>query len=156
MPTVTTAYAKNIIRRSFRELVDPTPAADQLEVLWLHFASRCAYCGREPRPGQKEAHIDHLISAARGGPNHLSNRVLSCAQCNEIEKRDLEWQKFLRGKCNDAIVFDERRRRIVQWCERQKPAEKEDAMLFAKAAALADEVVVVYEQKIAELRSGCL
>src|SRR5437588_10980918 len=112
MPKVTTAYAKNIIRRSFRELVDPSPEGDQIERLWLHFASRCGYCGIELKPKLKEAHIDHLISAARGGANHLSNRVLSCAQCNEIEKRDLDWQAFLRGKCNDTIVFDERRRRI--------------------------------------------
>jgi hypothetical protein len=153
MPKTTTAYAKNIIRRSFRELVDPTPDKKACETLWSHFRSRCAYCGIELRRDHKEAHVDHLISASEGGPNHLSNRVLSCAQCNEVEKRDLEWTAFLRNKCQDAVLFEERRQHILRWCESQRLNHAQDENLLARAAELADEVIALYDRQIAQLRT---
>lgn len=151
MPKVTTAYAKNIIRRSLRELIDPTPGRDALEALWQHFASSCAYCGMALTRGSKTAHADHLLSASRGGGNGLSNRVLSCARCNEVEKRETDWQDFLRRKCEDEAVFQQRHGRICAWTA-QGTQPKADSQLLKTADRLAAEVVAFYEQRVADLR----
>lgn len=151
MPKVTTAYAKNIIRRSLRELIDPTPDREALKALWEHFASSCAYCGTALTQGSKLAHADHLVSASRGGSNRLSNRVLSCAQCNEVEKRDSDWQAFLRQKCGDDVLFQERHGRICAWTARSTEPPT-DSQLLKTADDLAAEVVTFYEQRVAAMR----
>lgn len=41
---------------------------------------RCAYCGAALEPGTVTT--DHVVSLARGGPNHWANMVASCRPCN--------------------------------------------------------------------------
>jgi len=73
MPAPTPGYVKNIVRRSLREIVDPSPSK---------------------KDEYKEGHMDHLVSSSVGGSNQISNRVLSCASCNEKEKLDMPWEQF--------------------------------------------------------------
>ena len=87
------SLAKNIISRSLRAIIDPHPTDAEITRLRQHFGSRCAYCGREVGVAPKDAHVDHVEGR---GANHISNRVLSCADCNEKEKRELPWRDFLR------------------------------------------------------------
>ena len=88
MPAITPGYVKNVIRRSLREIVDPSPTKEDEERIWKFFNSECAYCGKPLSKLQKQGHIDHLVPSSLGGPNHISNRVLSCATCNDAEKLD--------------------------------------------------------------------
>lgn len=41
---------------------------------------RCTYCDR--RVNRRTRHIDHSVSVANGGTDHLNNLRLSCAPCN--------------------------------------------------------------------------
>ncbi len=153
MPSTTTAYAKNIIRRAFREIIDPTPSKQEAEAVWNYFARECAYCGKKLLKENKEGHMDHLISASKGGRNSLSNRVLSCANCNEKEKRDLPWEEFLESKVSVQSVLEFRRRKIIDW-QQQNSTDADGAFqrFVNSADSLADEVVEYFELKIKQLK----
>lgn len=64
MPAPTPAYVKNIIRRSLREVVDPSPSKAEVKQIWEFFDSKCVYCGKELHKEKKEGHIDHLVSSS--------------------------------------------------------------------------------------------
>ncbi len=40
----------------------------------------CQYCGR--KPPEVELHVEHIISRHDGGPDHPTNLVASCTDCN--------------------------------------------------------------------------
>jgi HNH endonuclease len=153
MPAVTTAYVKNIIRRGFSELADRSPTREEQMGVWNHFRDCCAYCGASLRRGEKQGHIDHLLSASQGGSNALGNRVLSCASCNEKEKLDRPWEGFLRSKAASDGEYLERHGRILEW-QRLHPINggqgKSELMSFARSRA--DEVVAHFERAVAEVR----
>jgi len=115
MPTPTTAYTKNIIRRSLQEIVDPSPNRNGVDRIWQYFKSKCAYCGRAIDRSKKQGHIDHLVPASRGGANHAANRVLSCATCNEKEKLNKDWLTFMAEKVSNEELSRKRINRIKQW-----------------------------------------
>jgi len=65
--------------------------------------------------------MDHVVSAAANGSNHLANRVLSCAPCNEAEKRDADWLDFLSMKNSDnAQQFSTRQAKVGTWSARSR------------------------------------
>lgn len=107
------AWAKNVARRVLWSALEKDIGRDERAAMLGHFNGCCAYCGVEL--GAKW-HADHLVS---GGTNHISNRVPSCAKCNEHEKREREWGEFLTEKCagDEARLLD-RRSRILAWQER--------------------------------------
>ncbi len=153
MPGITVPYAKNIIRRAFREIVDPRPHKDQLDLIWKHFQSECAYCGRSVKRGAKEAHIDHLLSSSEGGKNDLSNLVLSCAGCNESEKRDSPWEVFLKLKATPEAIYQARRERIVAWqTVNHTESIAANSDLLKKAEEMAEEVVALFETNVRRMR----
>ncbi len=153
MPAVTPAYAKNIIRRAFTELVDPGPSTVDRLRLWEHFRHACAYCGQLVRYGAKEGHLDHLVAAAQDGPNALGNRVLTCAPCNEQEKLDHPWEAFLKKKAPSPEEFAVRRQRILDWQKANPlPGGAMSRQLKELARAKADEVVAAFEQAVADVR----
>src|SRR5688572_18853574 len=88
MGKMTPSGAKNAIRRALFGIVDPHPNASQIHQIWSFFDSSCAYCGRSLVRGNRDAHIDHLVSKGSGGSNALSNFVLACGICNGDEKRE--------------------------------------------------------------------
>jgi hypothetical protein len=53
-----------------------------------------------------------MISAAKGGANHISNRVPSCKRCNAVEKRERDWHEFLREKAADEPTHASRCQKI--------------------------------------------
>jgi tRNA splicing ligase len=149
MPAISTAYVKNIIRRGFSELVDPSPDADISRAIWTFFESQCAYCGTVLNKQNKEGHIDHLVSASKGGSNHVSNRVLSCSRCNEAEKLASDWQEFLQRKAIDQTLHQTRHAKILQWRSMNPPPQSStDAQLQALAKSSANEVIALYEAKV--------
>ena len=68
--------------------------------------------------------MDHLIP---NGGNGLYNKVLACSICNGDEKREQDWQEFLKEKCSgDPSIFNDRYQRIVTWHQHFIPAKNED------------------------------
>ncbi len=111
------------MRRALFELVDPPPRRSDIEQIWVHFQSACAYCGQPLKPGKKQAHLDHLVPSSGGGRNHIANRVLSCATCNEKEKLEAPWEQFLCRKVGSDAEFTQRKQRIQAWQARFTPDE---------------------------------
>lgn len=154
MPAITAGLAKNIVRRALHQVVDPGPNARERDLIWGYFESRCAYCDRPLRRDAKEAHLDHLVPASQGGRNHLSNRALSCATCNEQEKRDTPWAEFLRAKSPSPDEFVRRFDRIQQWqAQHADTASHETRDLRLAADGAAREVVELFDRKVEELRA---
>jgi hypothetical protein len=153
MPVFSVAQIKNYVRRSFKEMVDPSPDKFEAEKIWSFFESKCAFCGLELKKGNKEAHIDHLVSASLGGVNHISNRVLACANCNEKEKLDQDWKIFLKKKAKSPSEYQERLERIENYmvlsCGTDGPCNPE---LMELAIKYADEVNKVFEGYAKELK----
>ena len=119
--------------------------------LWQFFDSSCAYCGARLARHRKDAHIDHLVPAASGGANHISNRVLSCANCNEKEKLDQAWEPFLLAKCPDPAAFELRSARIKDWIESKTVGAGGETMIGAAEAAAA-RVIAVFDAEVEALR----
>jgi hypothetical protein len=109
------SFAKNMMRRSLRAVVDPHPTDEEVAEVWQFFGGECAYCGMTIALRSKDMHLDHLESETTGGANHISNRVPSCAACNEKEKRELPWLQFLNRKATSPDVREARRRKIMEW-----------------------------------------
>lgn len=151
MPAITPGYVKNMIRRSLREIVDPSPTKKDEERIWEFFNSECAYCGKPLSKLQKQGHIDHLFPSSLGGPNHISNRVLSCATCNEAEKLDGAWQEFMVQKNRDPAVLRARIAKIHEWQKlNEKPALNQQKL--REIESLGDSAVALYDAKVKAAR----
>jgi len=151
MPAPTPGYVKNMIRRSLREIVDPSPTKEEEERIWKFFDYECAYCGKPLHKSQKEAHIDHLLPASLNGSNHISNRVLSCATCNEAEKLDGAWQEFIVRKNREAGVVQKRIARIREW-QKLNEGHTLDKKKLHEIERLGDLVATYYDMKVREAR----
>ena len=121
MPRMTPSFAKNIIRRTLRAVLDPEPPSHEIDRLWEYFDSACAYCDQKLNRYNREGDIDHLIA---GGTNNISNRVLSCKSCNGDKKLDKDWLAFLREGSPDGTIFRKRHDRITSWCRTNKPLKE--------------------------------
>jgi len=151
MPAPTPGYIKNMIRRSLREIVDPSPSKGDEERIWQFFNLECAYCGKPLKRAQKEGHIDHLVPSSLGGPNYVSNRVLSCATCNEAEKLDGVWEEFMVRKNPEPAILQGRVAKIYEWQQlNRKPTL--DRKKLREIESLSDSVVAFYEDKVRAAR----
>lgn len=151
MPAVTPGYVKNVIRRSLREIVDPGPTKEDEERIWEFFNSECAYCGKPLSKLQKQGHIDHLVPSSLGGPNHISNRVLSCATCNEAEKLDRAWQEFMVQKNRDPAILRARIAKIHEWQKLNgKPTLNQEKL--REIESLSESAVAFYDAKVKAAR----
>ncbi len=148
MAAISPSYVRNIIIRSFREIVDPSPSKQEEREIWEFFDSKCAYCGK-PISEKKQGHIDHLMPSSLDGQNNISNRVLSCATCNESEKRDMIWVEFLLKKNSTEYQF--RSEKIHEWqkIHNERLISKE---LTQQIEQLSKRVILSYDIAIAEAR----
>jgi len=154
MPAPTPGYVKNMIRRCFREQIDRSPTKSQLGKIWDYFHNSCAYCGKTLDRKNKEGHIDHLASASQRGANNISNRVLSCATCNEKEKLDEDWRVFLEKKISDKHLREERIKRIEQWMVTQDAGSSTiPERLLQQSERLAETVTKTFDSAIEQIRS---
>ena len=147
MPAPTPGYVRNMIRRSLREICDPSPTKKDEQYIWDYFDSECAYCGRKLNKASKDGHIDHLVSVALGGSNCISNRVLSCANCNANEKLDMPWEKFLIQKNPNKSEASRRKDKILKWLSMHHTTIIRKDIL-AEILSLGDEVVAAYDEKV--------
>jgi hypothetical protein len=122
-------------------------------LVWAHFDSSCAYCGKPLRRDAREGRIDHSLAAFQGGPNSIGNRVLACGPCDDDEKLDQHWEAFLRFKAESDEIFEARRKRIAEWQERNPIAnEARHRKLWDAATEKALQVIKVFDEKVGELR----
>jgi hypothetical protein len=113
---LTPSQTTNLMRRGLRLLFDPEPSPEEKRRVFDFFEGRCAYCDEEV---VEKYDFDHLVSSAKGGANHVSNRVLSCKPCNAKHKRETDWQEFLSEKWKDDPAKQSAlRSRILQWVKR--------------------------------------
>jgi hypothetical protein len=153
MPAITTAYVRNIIKRGLSEVVDSSPGKADVPLIWDHFDSTCAFCGKSLSREAREGRIDHLVAASQDGANATGNRVLACGPCNDEEKLDQQWEVFLRFKSESDSVFEERRQRITSWQELHPVSDQvTHAQLRLAAAEKAQEVIACFDQKVRELQ----
>lgn len=149
------SFAKNILSRSLRAIVDPHPQKSQIREVFEFFSGCCVYCGKSITLGSKEMHLDHLVSESHGGSNHISNRVPSCATCNEEEKRELDWGEFLSSKPAAKETLAMRRQRIEEWV-RLFPANvaRLPADLNREVHDEIEKVVVAFDIAMGNLRDS--
>ena len=152
MPAPTPGYVKNMIRRSFSEVLDPSPTKKDERRIWEFFNHECAYCGKKLDKNKKEGHIDHLVSSSCGGRNNISNRVLSCATCNEKEKLDMDWHVFLKTKNPDRRLAEVRKLKIVEW-QKQNKLQPIDKKNIKELEIASNAVIAVYDEKIEKIRN---
>jgi len=107
------AWVKNIARRVLWAALEADITKEDRRAMATFFSDSCAYC---EGPLGVRWHADHLLPVDLGGFNHLSNRVPACPRCNEHEKRDMEWHRFLELKSGGhTAALEARRARITQW-----------------------------------------
>lgn len=114
------AWLRNISRRVLWAALEADIRNDDRQAMAEFFLGKCAYCESVL---DRRWHADHLLSVDSGGFNHVSNRVPACPRCNENEKREMDWLRFLEQKSGDsAAVLDRRRGRIEEWMHVKKAA----------------------------------
>ena len=152
MPNATPGYVKNMIERSLTEIVDPGLSKKNKTKTWEFFNSKCAYCGKKLNRSKREGHIDHLVSASKHGTNHISNRVLSCANCNEKEKLARGWVKFVSIKNPNKKLAKTRKEKISKWKKQNKRHQKIDTKLLNKVISLSNSIGEFYLRKVKFVR----
>lgn len=153
---MTPSQAKNAIRRALAGVVDPHPSATQIHKIWAYFGNECAYCGKPLERGDRDGHIDHLVSTGAGGSNALGNCVLACSVCNGDEKRDEHWEAFLRRKAADPVLFAARLKRIQDWVASNDTKPVNPPLTLA-ALEEADKLCAAFDaalHRVRQLKSG--
>ncbi len=146
--------AKNAMRRAVADLLSRPLTPQQKDQIWEFFDSHCAYCDKFVDRMLRHGHMDHLDCTAAGGGKYISNRVLACKECNGNEKRDLEWQSFLRSKSPNGSSFKKRREKIRKW-QKQFPKVKPIVLYpeAQEAKVAVDAAIAQFEQAFKRFRS---
>jgi len=83
----------------------------------------------------------------------MSNRVLSCATCNEKEKLDAPWEEFLSKEISDKNLLNKRKKKILKWQrENGAFASRVDVKILATIDSLGNKVIDCYDQSVLEIR----
>ena len=139
--------AKNLMRRAVAEILDPSPR--NVDALWAHFESSCAYCGKPLSREKREGHRDHAVA---GGGNGLGNLVLACESCNGDEKREASWHEFLKQKTTDLALRSARQARIEAWFDSHAPRTRAAVPQVEDLSAELERLIEQFGVKCAELR----
>jgi hypothetical protein len=146
--------AKNAMRRAIEALFYRPLNQKEKDQIWKYFKSHCAYCNKRIDRAHRHGHMDHLDCRAAEGGNYIRNRVLACKECNGNEKREQNWQTFLKSKCPNAEVFRGRRDEIVAWQEQFPPLSQ--LVLSAEARSAKGDLnraIKDFEEKFIRFRS---
>ena len=147
----TPSMAKNKIKRSLKAICDPHPSKLEKDSLWDYFNSQCAYCGVDIEKASRTGHLDHLIPSSQGGTNSIFNHALSCAKCNGDEKREEEWDSFLKKKTERDDIYQQRKHLIEAWL--QKAPKGMNAPEFKlKRDSIIDQALSDFDSSVAKMR----
>ena len=149
---LTPAQVKNLMRRGLRFLVDPEPERAEKDRMIAFFEHSCAYCGVQIPVGDGD--IDHLVSSAKGGRNHISNRAYSCKRCNAEEKREADWQEFLVQKYGNTAIMELRRSKIRQWIESEGAVPPLSDATFRTVEEQGRKVTEAYDEACRQVRNA--
>lgn len=148
MGKITKGQVKNSIGRSLSEIVSKSPTKNEIKEIWHFFNNKCAFCEKELLKGQ--GHLDHLVPFDNCGKNGKYNRVLSCPDCNSKEKRDKDWNIFLKEKCgNNKEKYKRLKSKIDEWISNDK--EKVSKELLKKYLRLCDEIKTKFDSTYIDL-----
>ncbi|WP_037429022.1 HNH endonuclease [Shewanella colwelliana] len=153
----TPSMAKNKIKRSLGAICDPHPSKKEEKALWEYFNSQCAYCGLEIEKGSRAGHLDHLVPSSEGGTNSIFNHALSCAKCNGDEKREEQWDSFLKKKAEDEVIYRLRKSHIEGWLQ-QAPTGMNDPEFILMKESIINKALSDFDSSVAkmrELRNKC-
>lgn len=135
--------------------------AEVLQKIGKKSAGRCWYCGcglegavqlaegwdYTARPNSRQ--VDHKVSRARGGSDHLKNLVLACMRCNNtadpgkghLNSRDYNkvlLDRFYRPRYRNLVFWGEMCEQVVRMCEKKEAPEKfERSLRFFKRSNVA-------------------
>ena len=149
---LTPSQVKNNMRRGLRLLVDPEPERAERERCIAFFSGCCAYCGTKVVDGQGT--LDHLLAASRGGRNHISNRVFSCRQFNDKEKRDRAWKGFLIRKTGTEEIMGTRLDKISEWIKLAGAVRPLTEATLKTIEEEAQRVTALYDQACKRVREA--
>lgn len=143
--------AKNKIKRCLVAVIDPHPSKTEKDGLWEYFDSKCAYCGEAIERKSRIGHLDHVLAAAEGGSNNIHNFVLSCAKCNGDEKREENWDSFLKKKSKDEYIFKARHKKISEWIAKQ-PLNSAVLDKIAEAEKIIETALLNFDDSVKRMR----
>jgi hypothetical protein len=95
-----------------------------------------------------------LISAARGGRNHISNRVFACKRCNAELKRERDWDDFLAEICGRGAVYHSRRARILEWVQMAGSESPIPTATLGLLEQAAESATSAYDDACKRIRDG--
>lgn len=147
----TPSMAKNKIKRSLAAICDPHPSKKEENALWDYFNFECAYCGVSIQRASRTGHLDHLVPTAEGGTNSIYNHALSCAKCNGDEKREEEWDSFLKSKSTSRDLYELRKERISVWLQRAT-LRASSSEVIAKRDSIINKALADFDIAVAEMR----
>jgi len=154
---MTPSQARNAIKK-IKAIIDPKPSKAEKQQIWQHFENQCAYCGCELNPNERQAHLDHLVAESEGGSNRLCNLILTCAVCNGDEKRELDWQTFLRQKCQkdnmgETQEYQQRYNKITNWVTKQGSSAVLSNEQQVQLESAFNKVDALYSDVVEQLRN---
>jgi hypothetical protein len=136
------------MRRAANEIADPGPG--NIDPVWEHFESRCAYCRQKLSRERREGQVDH---AEPDGGNQLRNLVLACGTCNGDEKREEAWREFLRRKVPDDAAFADREGRILAWFELHPRVRSQHSAEIVQLRKEIEDLIQEFAVKCGELKN---
>jgi 5-methylcytosine-specific restriction endonuclease McrA len=146
----TPSQAKNTIKRSLFEIISPAPTDKEKKEIWEYYEYSCAYCGRELKKDERKGHLDHIKPISNGGTNSKYNLLLSCSICNGDEKRDMDWDEFLKEKNTNINEYNRRKTSIEIWKARDQFAI--DDKVLSDVNELITEAIVNYDLFVEKVR----
>jgi len=149
---LTPSQVKNLMRRGLRFIVDPEPEQVDRARCVEFFGHACAYCGEPIAQGRGD--LDHLVSAARGGRNHISNRVFSCKPCNAELKRDKHWEDFLEERHGPGAEYEARRQRILGWVQNAGAVPPLSTDMLTRLEQVSESATSAYDDACRNIRGG--
>ncbi|MEH6995883.1 hypothetical protein V7075_24820 [Neobacillus drentensis] len=122
-PSQSTNLAKRFVLEGIGHLIMSDLDQDFLEwdELKKNFKSECCYCGTSEAAGAKLTQ-EHLHMIKDAGLHHVGNVVPACDECNR-ERKKVDWEGFLKGKCKTEAEYDERYNRIKKHIDDYKYEE---------------------------------
>jgi len=64
--------------------------------------AKCCYCGRS-FDEKRRISLDHIVPKSSKGSTECSNILISCTQCNNVKKKSLSLEEFI--KLNPKVKF---------------------------------------------------
>lgn len=142
--------ARNTIKRALLHVAGIRFSKLYKERCRTRFHATCAYCGLSIEAGSRKGHYDHAIAiASQSNRFHL---VYACSTCNGDQKRERDWEGFLREKCGgDEALLQNRKQVILDWFATEPPALLSDRDKQALREA-ESEALEGFNQAVATLR----